>query len=276
MPNKYLSALFLLTFLCVVSVPVIAQDSPWAVSDHARARILPGLQTIGDQDILEAVLEFELADGWHSYWKHPGDTGLPIRLEWDASRNVENVELFWPLPVRKVEQGLFTVFSYSEKIRMPLDVHLENPATDTNLNLTVKFMVCKDICIPAELDLALNIKAGSGIQTSWAKLIEKEKRALPRYENSSALSIENIVAGEDALVISAAAKDFDDLEAFVFIQDDLALTAEPSIEVFENGIAILKIDAPEDIENLSAYLTGKTLSVTLIAGNDSLEREISF
>jgi suppressor for copper-sensitivity B len=96
--------------------------------------------------------EAELADGWKTYWRSPGEAGLPVRM----SRNGEAVDLLYPLPDRFELFGLET-YGYSKKVLIPFTVDTPT-AGGANLPLTIdgSFMVCKDICVPFNASYTLN------------------------------------------------------------------------------------------------------------------------
>lgn len=257
--------------------PAHAKQSAWVISGEARARVLSGVDTIGENTKIEAALELDMAEGWHTYWKNPGDSGLPPRLGWDKSTNVKNIEMSWPVPQRKTEQGLFTVFSYGGKITFPLVIELEEGAMDTALDLSLQFMACKDICIPAQLDVTLNLDSGDGRENAQGRLIDLAKRKVPTLGDAPKLKINTVVASADTLVVSTqSAEGFKDADLFAYIEGDLAFTAPLEIEEQGEGRAMMKIKAPEDIKNLNDYLAGKTLSLTLKNSRDAIEKHIDF
>ena len=131
-----------------------AWASDWVDGEHVRAR----LAAVPDAGNKMAVLEVELEDGWHSYGQDPGDAGLPPRFEWEGSSNLERAQISWPETFEKREMDMFTVNAYEGAIQFPLTIIPVDVQGDVALKLGLKLMVCKDICIPSTLDLALDLK----------------------------------------------------------------------------------------------------------------------
>ena len=273
---------FLTIFTLVIAflnpIPANAAQGEWATSDQARARIIAAVETVGVDEKFDAAIEFELSDEWHSYWKHAGDTGLPPRFDWSESQNVKDVEIFWPVPKRKTEQGLFTVFSYAGKQTFPLIVTPENTDEEVALNIKMDFMVCKDICIPDQMKLSLSLSKGNGETGKDAQIIDFAKHKIPQTEDIKNLKIETTVAAKDALSLVVYSKSgFENFDVFAHA-DELAFTSAPKIMIDENDEtrAMISLTPPQDIENLKEFLSGKNLEIVLTNGRDHIQKDMMF
>jgi suppressor for copper-sensitivity B len=170
------SLIILACFIAFMLLPVSfahAMETQWADSEQVRARLLTGVESAGEKDF-EALLHLQLAEGWHTYWHHPGDAGLPPRFDWSGSENIEGVDISWPAPIRKQELDFYTL-AYDGDVQMPLLVKIKEPGKAVKLHLKLAVMVCKDICIPQNLELVLNIPAGVGEVSSKQALIDAAK-----------------------------------------------------------------------------------------------------
>jgi DsbC/DsbD-like thiol-disulfide interchange protein len=103
-----------------------------------------------------AGLEIALADGWKTYWRAPGASGLPPVFDWAASRNVEAVSVEWPAPSLFDSFGITTI-GYDGTLVLPLRVTPTGTDGPVHLAVTLDFGVCADICIPARAELALDL-----------------------------------------------------------------------------------------------------------------------
>ncbi len=258
--SKILS--FLLIFMAFAG-PAKA-DVPWVSADQVRARLIPG-------DKGEAALEIELSPGWHSYWRVPGDAGLPPVFNWEKSTNVSGVDVSWPFPKRMDELGM-TTFGYEGAVMFPLKINAAKDGGATDLKLGLDIMVCKDICIPQHLDLSLdNAAPQEGARIDFAK------RRVPG-DNGPGLSINTVVAGPDALVITVeSARDFVLQDAFV-TTIDTALNTKPEVTPVANNKhkAMITIAKPQDIADFPAWLAGKEVSVIVVSGNAAVEKIMKF
>src|SRR3954467_10221308 len=100
--------------------------SAWSQTDQTAVRLVAATNATGDAQSLRLGLQFKLAPQWKIYWRSPGDAGLPPRLDWTGSRNLDNGSVSWPAAERFELFGLDT-FGYSDEIVLPLDVRLKQP-----------------------------------------------------------------------------------------------------------------------------------------------------
>jgi len=122
------------------------------------ARMLPGERT-GPGERL-AGLRLSLKPGWKTYWRSPGEAGVPPDFDWSGSLNVKSVEVLWPRPEVFISFGMQTI-GYSDEVVLPLRVIAENPDEPMLLKAEVDLGVCKDICILERISLAERIAPGA-------------------------------------------------------------------------------------------------------------------
>ena len=272
----------LLTFLLVMSNVAHAMQSEWAVSDNVRARLLSGVKSVGEDTQIQAALEIDLSEGWHTYWKHAGDSGLPMRFNWEDSKNVKEVEVSYPVPIRKTELDILTVYAYDGRIILPMMIDLEAANTDTTLDLEIQLMVCNEICIPDKLDVFLELDSGSGKDAPQLKIIDAAKRKIPYKLGESTtntdLYIDTIVTGADAIVVNAHMNRGIDDALVIAHTDEFALTTKPQFVPDPNDASsvMITVPKPEDIENMMQFLNGKTLTLVLSDGREAVEKSIEF
>lgn len=261
------------TAFVFLSLSANAQMGEWFKEQDFSARLLAGSSA-------EAALEIKLADGWHTYWRIPGDSGLPPMFSWAESKNIESVEISWPAPVRKKEYEFYT-FGFDERLLLPLKLIKKQSDEDAVLDLKAQIMICKDICVPQKFDLTLNVKASDQEDRSEENaIIAAAKKALPSENPSDGLNIESMVAAKNTLVLSVSSENgFENMDVFPVIEEDfLGLTTPPVIEVSKEDEkkALIKIAAPSDIENLAAALQEKTLSVTLVKDDKAVMSSVQY
>lgn len=97
-----------------------------------------------------AGLHLQLAPGWKTYWRSPGDAGIPPAFDWSGSDNVASVRVHWPAPHVFAVNGLTTI-GYSGDVVLPIEITPRNPAQPVHLRGEVEMGVCSDICVPATL-----------------------------------------------------------------------------------------------------------------------------
>jgi len=148
-----------------------AQDSPAVAVDLITAEnwIAPGASSIS------AGLSISLSDGWKTYWRSPGEVGLPPEMDFSSSDNVAGIEILWPAPYRFTAFGIQN-FGYAGEVVLPVRIALERPGEATNLRADVNLLVCSDVCVPTRfsfaIDLPTNTPEATGFidQTSAAQI----------------------------------------------------------------------------------------------------------
>jgi DsbC/DsbD-like thiol-disulfide interchange protein len=126
-----------------------------------------------------AAVEIRLAPGWHTYWRVPGEAGIPPDFDWSGSRNLAAVAYEWPRPQVFDSFGL-TTFGYEDRLVLPVRLTPRDPDATLELALALDFGVCADICIPAEADLAATLRPdapASGRSLIEAALAERAQSA---------------------------------------------------------------------------------------------------
>ena len=117
---------------------------------------------VGEGKIVEgaylAGLSLTMAEGWHTYWRHPGDSGIAPQFDWTGSRNVSHVEVLWPAPDRFDVPDDVT-YGYAQQVVWPLRVVPVDPASPVEVKLLMHYGVCSDICVPVEAQLDLSLPA---------------------------------------------------------------------------------------------------------------------
>src|SRR5436305_13419035 len=131
--------------------------SRWEGDARSSARLIAGSQPVAGTPPLRAGIEIRLKPGWHTYWRYPGDAGVPPRFDFTASQNVDTVRVLWPAPRRLSEEGV-SVIGYTEDVILPLVVVPRDRTKPAMLRLKIDYAVCERLCVPmqatAELALA--------------------------------------------------------------------------------------------------------------------------
>ena len=161
-------------------------SSDWSVSETSKLRLISPYTQNNTKELLVG-LEYEMESGWKTYWKSPGDGGFAQTISWDNSSNVKNVNVLWPTPIEFEILGL-TSLGYQNNVIFPLEVEIEDEFQNTSLNLHVSFLICKDICIPGDARIYLDIPSGEKKLTDNYFNIERALSFLPEKDfNSSYL-----------------------------------------------------------------------------------------
>jgi DsbC/DsbD-like thiol-disulfide interchange protein len=266
MKKLFWSNMLALLTLWAVAPAAQAQTGGWVSADYAQVRL------IGDG--MDAGLDIRLAPGWHAYWRMPGDGGLAPVMDWSDSVNLKDVTVQWPVPRRFSDAGLQS-FGYTGAYILPLTVTPEKSGKPVDLKLALNLMVCEKICVPQTFDVALRLPVTDSRE---GPRLAAARKLIPPTGNTETLKLENVVIGPAAVVARVyAPHGFDQMDVFVEA-GDLYITAVPEIMPDENEAhyAMIKIPAPEGVENLFNEISGKSVTLTVTDGRRAIERRFDF
>ncbi len=150
---KRTSLLALLLALTFAPAHATTQD------DVLSAGILPGWEMPNGHHM--AALQLNLAPGWKTYWRAPGDAGIPPIFDWSGSQNVKSVQIHWPSPSVFHNNGMQTI-GYHEALTLPVEVTPIDPGKPIDLRAKIDLGVCDKICMPANVTLSAKL-IGSGV-----------------------------------------------------------------------------------------------------------------
>jgi DsbC/DsbD-like thiol-disulfide interchange protein len=188
--------LILLAVLFGAPGPVWAADaysSDWATGLKSSARLIAAGSADG---ILQAGVEIKLAPGAITYWRNPGDAGLPPTLSFEGSENLAQARISFPAPRRLVEGGGGEAFGYDQGVVLPIDVDAIDEAKPVAIALKLNYAVCKAICVPAEARLRLVLPGVEAPPSPFAEVIAKAKQTIPRPVEWKSLAAELTATSE--------------------------------------------------------------------------------
>jgi DsbC/DsbD-like thiol-disulfide interchange protein len=145
----FASAIFASSF----AVAVHAQDaSPWQSDVHSAVRLLAGSRSGA---VLLGGIAFQLQPGWKTYWRTPGDSGVPPRFDFSKSENVEAVTVLWPAPLKFDDGAGGHSLGYHNTVVLPLRIVLKSADKPVTLRADISYAVCEKLCIPVEANAEL-------------------------------------------------------------------------------------------------------------------------
>lgn len=159
--------LFTLALMALLAGPARASTDEVVLD----AALLPGWAT--DQGTHMAALNLVLAPGWKTYWRSPGEAGIPPAFDWSGSQNLQSVVFHWPTPQVFRSAGLLSI-GYFDGMLLPIEVTAIDPSQPVRLRARVDIGVCKDICVPAMVDVAVTLtQPGVGDPAIKAALLDQ-------------------------------------------------------------------------------------------------------
>ncbi|MFG6500735.1 protein-disulfide reductase DsbD domain-containing protein [Sulfitobacter sp. 1A13191] len=129
------------------ALPATAQD---AVGTPLRGDLLTGWQQSDGRRV--AAIRLRMAPGWKTYWRSPGDAGIPPEFDWSGSDNLRDVQITWPAP-KVFDQGGVNSIGYAREVILPLTITPRSPGAPVTLDTSIDLGVCSDICLPQTIHL---------------------------------------------------------------------------------------------------------------------------
>ena len=151
--RAFICCLALIAMIASVE-PVAAQGLFGQKTDYASVHLHSGRPM--EDGGRKVALRMELKPGWKTYWRNPGDAGIPPHFDWQGSTNLKSVSIAWPTPVVFDTYGSRTI-GYEERMVLPLTLTPQNPAEPIQIKLNFIYGLCREICIPAQEDIAMEI-----------------------------------------------------------------------------------------------------------------------
>jgi DsbC/DsbD-like thiol-disulfide interchange protein len=141
-----------------------AQDSsPWQRDGHSAVRLLAGSRSGA---VLMGGIAFQLEPGWKTYWRTPGDSGVPPRFDFSKSENIEAVTVLWPAPMKFDDGAGGYSLGYSNQVVLPLRIVAKSADKPVTLRADINYAVCEKLCIPVEASAELAIASVASTEDS--------------------------------------------------------------------------------------------------------------
>ncbi len=156
-----------------------------SLADVAQVTVLPGWRTA--QGTQMAAIRVTLAKGWKTYWRSPGDTGIPPRFDWSGSSNLASVKIYWPTPQVFYTSG-FRSIGYKGVTIIPIEVTPQSTADGTiALRLQMELGVCEDVCIPMTVSLDADLTPDGAVDATITDGLAKQPKTASQAGVKSAV-----------------------------------------------------------------------------------------
>lgn len=250
-----------------------ADASGWNAGSHSAARLIAGraVQVEGER-VLRAGIELKLAPGWKTYWRQPGDAGVPPRFDFGGSRNVKDVQVSFPAPARFADGDGMSI-GYTGAVVFPVRVVPLDPQAAATLRLKLDYAVCEKLCVPVDAELELALETPEPSQESALRASEAR---VPRRV---------AIAADGPLAITAVHREQGTKPRVIV---DVKTARQGDVDLFAEGPgADWSLPLPQpiagapagtrrfafELDGLPPGVTpqGATLVLTAVSGSDAIE-----
>ncbi len=259
-----------LLFLCLAAVVALTGTARLALAEtvvqteQIRAELTAERPAVAPGESLWVALTFDIKPGWHTYWRTPGDSGLPAEIRWTLPEGVTAGPIQWPAPER-LPYGDFMNFGFSDRVVMLVELKVAPTVApaDVTLLADATWLVCAEVCIPEDGSFTLPIKIGADaarVNTRAGGAIASARMQLPQpapwpvsFERKGTTL--TLTAGPNV-----GAPELSSVAFYPFDEGVLTNTAPQTVN-FENGVMRLDMTvgkaAPRDVSGVLVFYVGK-------------------
>ncbi|HEY0802768.1 MAG TPA: protein-disulfide reductase DsbD domain-containing protein, partial [Steroidobacteraceae bacterium] len=175
---------FWLLALLFASSGAFALSGSTVATENVKARLVSEVTAIGPGQVFWVALELDIRDGWHTYWRNPGDSGEATKLKWLLPPGFTAGDIVWTTPHR-FEIAPLVNYGYAKhavhlvQITAPKDLKAGAPLS---LAAKASWLVCSDVCIPEDANLQLKMPVSAqagGIDPAQSPLFAEARSELP-------------------------------------------------------------------------------------------------
>jgi DsbC/DsbD-like thiol-disulfide interchange protein len=256
-----------------LAIEAHAQDaSPWQRDGHSAVRLLAGSRSGA---VLMGGIAFQLQPGWKTYWRTPGDSGVPPRFDFSKSDNIEAVTVLWPAPMQFDDGAGGHSLGYKGQVVLPLRIVAKNADKPVTLRAAISYAVCEKLCIPVEANAELAFASVASTEDSalYAALDTVPKPA--NVGDPNPLTIRDVKRERKSTVVVDVATP-DNRDVSLFVEGPTPEWALPLPKLIEG--------APPGVKRFSFELDGlppgaspegAALKLTLVGGDRAYEFNVN-
>ena len=260
-------------YVACATLEVRAEDaSPWQRDAHSALRLLAGSRS---GPVLLGGVAIQLQPGWKTYWRTPGDSGVPPRFDFSKSDNIEAVTVLWPAPMKFDDGAGGIALGYKQQVVLPLRIVAKNADKPVTLRANVSYAVCDKICIPVEASAEL---AFSSVASTEDGNLSDALNTVPKPANigdPNPLTIRDVKReGKNNVVVDVAAPEANEVSLFVEgPTPDWALPVPKLAEQSPPGVKrfVFELDGLPP----GASADGAALKLTLVGRDRAYEFNVS-
>lgn len=257
------------------SAAIAADASSWDNDVQSSARLIAAqAHEVSGVRLFRAGIEIKLKEGWHTYWRYPGDSGVPPVADFSRSQNVKWATVLYPAPTRFPDGAGGNAIGYKGDVILPVSVLPGDASRPALLRLKLAYAVCEKLCVPAEANLELTL---TGKPSSTDADVTAAEARLPKAVR---------IGDAGPLAIRAAHRETNSAKARVIV--DVAAPAGVPVTLFAEGptpqwaLPLPEPDsgAPAGLQRFAFELDGlppgakpdgAELKLTAVAGDKAVE-----
>lgn len=174
-----LNRLFHVIFSCFFLISYAnVEASEWRKTEFSQTRLISAATSVGGDAHILLGLHIKLEPGWKTYWRSPGDSGIPPQFNWKGSSNVEKTEILWPKPSAFNSFGLLT-WGYKDEVVFPVKITLKDRNKPLVAALELFYGICEEVCIPVRQEFQISLAIGETVTSPDAGILKTYMDRVP-------------------------------------------------------------------------------------------------
>jgi len=211
--------------LSIFALASQVQGQTYEGKQLVKAELLADTNAVAPSKPFTVGLLLRMAPGWHTYWKFPGDAGLPTELKWKLPEGWKIGEIQWPIPLKTTDPGDIQTYGYQDEVLLMQEITPPASINDSAVKLAADatWLVCEKICIPGNASLQLELPRSATSVPADAEIFARYRRLLPRDWPGAKGATANWKRAESNLrlnVKSATLANYPNVDFYPFPQGD--------------------------------------------------------
>jgi len=238
----------------VAAVPAAAQT--YQGRELVQAKLLADVSAIVPGKPFTAGLLLHMVPNWHTYWKFPGDAGIPTEINWKLPDGWKVGEIQWPIPLKLNEPGDIQIYGYHDEVLLLQEITPPASLTGNTVQLAAEasWLVCEKICIPGNANLKLDLPVAAQSAAANEEIFSRYRRSLPQNwpETKVARASWQREGNELRLTVESAALANYPAADFFPLPEPRVVVSHPKTERASDGKIIFRVPIETDDKNVSA------------------------
>ncbi|MEG6508753.1 protein-disulfide reductase DsbD domain-containing protein [Methyloligella sp. 2.7D] len=240
-------------------------------------RLISGKPVESGADSIWAGIQIRLDPGWKTYWRNPGDSGVPPYFDWSGSSNLKSVDVLYPAPGNFEEAGGIS-YGYKNEVVFPLRVTPKDPSEPVDLKLQMEYGLCKDICIPNQAELSMALPPEPKPDSGTTMLLDRYLALVPKPQAQGKLpaivKVTPELGGKTPTLLIEANFPKNSERTDLYIEAEGEYVPPPELVGSDGGTKRFTV-AFQDMDEAEA-LKGKRFTLTLVGDRGAREASWRF
>ncbi|MFB9950307.1 protein-disulfide reductase DsbD domain-containing protein [Rhizobium puerariae] len=268
-----LAACFIAGAVLGAATPSRAETTPWAANEGGRMRIVA--MPPEPDGTVRGALQIEPKPGWITYWKEPGDAGIPPQVVFSKESRVTLNRVSYPVP-KRIDNGKLRDIGYDQPVALPFELKVQDPGRPLTLGASAFVGLCRNICIPFQAEFSLALAPARGTPVEEAMIINQAAAKLPEAPSDDfAVTRYAMTQGRGMLNLTLKLPE-------TTVEPPQVIVTGPQGHVLIDGLNGRRdgegysLDMPVGKLPKDYDIKGKRWSILVIAGNRAMETSLAF